>query len=302
MGSVSSPKLGGILVALATTWTDDGKAIDKNRLKEHIDRIFDAGCHGIVPAGTTGEFTAMSLNERKQLIELCVEYTAGRGFVVAGTGATNTQDAVELAEHAAKAGASALMVVPPFYDPVDYEQAKELFSEIHKSSGLDIVYYNVPQASGLKLSPVEIAGLSKHGVKYLKDSSGDATAFTDLVFSQHEHITAFNGADCLTFYGLVAGCTGSVWGASNIFPELSAQLWETIVVKKDVDGGRELWRKIYPICEFLERYNYPSAVKTGMELRGWKTGGLRKPFKLLPAEPRAELAEILRKAGIKVVE
>ncbi|KAL2413141.1 4-hydroxy-tetrahydrodipicolinate synthase [Exophiala dermatitidis] len=295
-------ELKGVLVALVTPWTDDQKSIDKQRLKAQIDRIFDAGNHGLVPAGTTGEFTAMTIAERKELIELCVEYAAGRGPVVAGTGATSTTDAIELAEHAAKAGAAALMVVPPFYDPVNYEQCKELMSEIHKASGLDIVYYNVPAASGLKLTPPQIASLSSVGVKYLKDSSGDAVAFTELVFSLHDQITALNGADTLTFYGIVAGCKGSVWGASNIIPELSAQFWNTLAVKGDVPAGRELWKKIYPICKFLEEHNYPSAVKTGMELRGWATGGVRKPFKLLEGEPKAELAQLLRNAGLKLVE
>jgi dihydrodipicolinate synthase/N-acetylneuraminate lyase len=77
MGS-SPPPLSGILVATVTPFTDDGHAIDKNRLKSHIDHLFNSGCHGLVPGGSTGEFTAMTLEERKQLIELCVEYAAGR--------------------------------------------------------------------------------------------------------------------------------------------------------------------------------------------------------------------------------
>ncbi|KAK4940349.1 hypothetical protein LTR10_019565 [Elasticomyces elasticus] len=294
--------LTGILVALITPFTDDGSAMDKGRLKSHIDHMLDAGCHGLVPGGTTGEFTALSMEERKQNLELCIEYAAGRVPVVAGIGATTTKDCVELAEHAAKAGAAALMVVPPFYDPVNYEQLQELMSEIDAVSSLDIVFYNIPSASGMTLSPNEIAGLSTVGVKYLKDTSGNAPAFTELVFGLSDRITAFNGWDTLTFYGLAAGCKGSVWGASNVIPELSAQLWEAIAVKGDLKTGRELWSKIYPICKFLEEHNYPSAVKTGMELLGHRTGGLRKPFRLLQGEPRAELARLLQAAGLELVD
>ena len=69
---IASPSaLSGVLVAVVTPFTDDGNAIHKDRLKSHIDHLFDAGCHGIVPGGTTGEFTAMTLDERKQLTELC---------------------------------------------------------------------------------------------------------------------------------------------------------------------------------------------------------------------------------------
>ena len=300
---VASPSaLSGVLVAIVTPFTDDGNAIHKDRLKSHIDHLFDAGCHGIVPGGTTGEFTAMTLDERKQMTELCVEYAAGRGPVITGTGATSTKDCIELAQHAAKAGATALMVVPPFYDPVNYEQLQELMAEIHEASNLDIVYYNIPSASGLTLNPQEIAGLSKVGVKYLKDTSGNAPAFTELVFKWSDQITAFNGWDTLTFYSMAAGCKGAVWGASNIIPELSAQLWEAVAVEGDLKTGRELWAKIFPVCAFLESHNYPSAVKTGMELLGHPTGGLRRPFKLLTGEPRRELAKLLQHAGLSVVD
>lgn len=300
--ATTNQALTGVLVALITPFTDDGTAIDQQRLKAHIDHVLNAGCHGLVPGGTTGEFTAMTLEERKQNLELCIEYAHGKVPVVAGVGATSTKDCIELARHAAKAGAAALMVVPPFYDPVNYEQLGELMSEIYAASHLDIIYYNIPSASGLTLTPPQIAGLSKFGVKYLKDTSGNAPAFTELVFAHGNQITAFNGWDTLTFYGLVAGCKGSVWGASNIIPELSAQLWDALAVKGDLNLGRELWSKIYPICKFLEEHNYPSAVKTGMELLGHPTGGPRKPFKLLTDGPRTELANILRNAGLKVVD
>lgn len=293
--------LSGILVAIITPFTDNGNSIDKRRLQQHIEHIISAGCHGLVPGGSTGEFTALTTAERKELVELCVEYAAGRVPVVAGIGALTTKDCLELASHAAKTGATSLMVVPPFYDPVSYEQLEELMSEISAASNLPIMYYNIPGASGLKLSPEQLAGLSKHGVKYMKDTSGDAPALTELLFERHNEITAFNGWDTLTFYGLAAGAKGSVWGASNIIPELSAELWNTIAVKGDLKSGRELWSRIFPICKFLEAHPYAAAVKTGMELLGTKTGGVRKPFKLLAEGPRKELAGLLTAAGLKVV-
>jgi len=299
---MAPPKdLNGILVAVITPWTDDQSQIDGQRLKDHIDRLVATGVHGIVPGGSTGEFTAMTQAERKQLIELCVKFAAGRISVVAGTGALTTRECTDLAKHAADTGADALMVVPPYYDALTYEQLQKLMSEISSASNLPIMYYNIPSATGLKLTTEQIAGLSKSGVQYLKDTSGDAPALTELLFERHNEITAFNGWDTLTFYGLAAGCKGSVWGASNVIPELSAQLWDAIAVKGDLKTGRELWSKVYPICKFLEEHNYPSAVKTGMELLGHRTGGLRKPFKLLQGEPRAELARLLQAAGLEVV-
>lgn len=288
-------------MALITPFTDDKTKIDEARLKAHIDDLIAAGVHGLVPGGSTGEFTTMSIAERKQLTELCVKFAAGRVPIVAGTGSTSTSEAVELSKHAAQAGAAALMVVPPFYDSVNLEQLKELMAEIHHASNLPIVYYNIPSATGLTLSPAEIASLSEVGVKYLKDTSGNAPAFTELVFGLSDKITAFNGWDSLTFYGLAAGSPGGVWGAANLIPELAVELWDAISVKGDLDRGRKLWKKVWPICNFLESHNYAAAVKTGVELRGQRTGGLRKPFALLSSELQTELKILMQNAGAKTV-
>lgn len=298
--TMAPQELKGILVALITPFTDDGTKVHEGRLEQHINRMIDAGVHGLVPGGTTGEFTAMTLDERKQVTELCVKYSAGRVPVVAGAGALSTKDCIELAVHAAQVGAAATMIVPPFYDPVNYMQFRELCKEIYEASKIPIVYYNIPSASGLTLSPSEMASLKDVGVHYLKDTSGNAPALTELLFELDDQITAFNGWDTLTFYGLAAGAKGSVWGATNVIPELSVELWNAVAVDGDIKKGRELWRKIFPVCKFLESYNYPSAIKTGMELRGWETGGLRKPFKLLGQTQTDELARIIKASGSTV--
>ncbi len=295
--------LTGILVALVTPFTADGSEIDAGALEAHIDRMINAGVHGLVPGGSSGEFTTLTLEERKQLTELTVKAAGGRVPVVAGTGALSTKDAIDLAAHAAQVGASALMVVPPFYDAPDLGTLKELLREIYAASGLAIMFYNIPSATGLSLTPAEIASLAEvEGVRYLKDTSGDAVALTELLQLHGDTITAFNGWDTLTFYGIAAGAKGSVWGATNFIPELSRRLWDALAVDGDLARGRELWAKIYPICRLLEQHNYAAAVKTGLELTGHPAGPVRKPFALLDDDARAELAELLRDAGVKVVD
>ncbi|KZM19980.1 lyase [Ascochyta rabiei] len=273
-------ELKGILVALVTPFTDDGTKIHKGRLEAHINRMIEAGVHGLVPGGTTGEFTAMTIEERKQVTELCVKYSAGRIPVVAGAGALSTKDCVELAVHAAKVRAAATVIVPPFYDPVNYEQFRDLCKEVYEESKIPIVYYNIPSASGLILSPSEMASLKDVGVHYLKDTSGNAPALTELLFELDDRITAFNGWDTLTFLRPVRRRIGLIEG--------------------DNKKGRELWRKIFPICKFLETYNYPSAIKSGRELRGWETGGLRKPFKLPGQKETDEMSQIISASGVEV--
>lgn len=99
---------------------------------------------------------------------------------------------------------------------------------------------------------------------------------------------------------MAARCKGCVWGASDIINELSAQLWEAVAVQGDLKTSRELWAKNFPVCAFVESHNYPSAVKTGMELLGHPTGGLRRPSKLSTGERRKELAKLLQHASLSV--
>ncbi|KKY27174.1 putative dihydrodipicolinate synthetase family protein [Diplodia seriata] len=198
---MASQDLKGILVALITPFTEGGKAIDAARLDAHINNLITLGVHGLVPGGSTGEFTTLTIAERKQLVEICVASAAGRVPVVAGIGALSTADAIDLATYAARAGASALMVVPPFYDAPSVSTLHEYLGEIHAAAPqLPIMYYHIPSASGVTLSPAQIADLSAVGVRYLKDTSGDAPALTALLFgAQHaQRVTAFNGWDTLT--------------------------------------------------------------------------------------------------------
>lgn len=293
---MASASLQGVMVALITPFTPDQKSIDLDALDRHIKRLLDAGVHGLVPGGSTGEFTTLSIEERKQLVEQTIQSAAGRVPVIAGVGELATDRAVDLATHAAQAGAAALMVVPPFYDALALDELKEMLDQIHKASRLPIMFYNIPSASGLTLSPAELESLADSGVSYMKDTSGNAPALTEMLFHRNEKITTFNGWDTLTFYGLAAGGKGCVWGAANVIPELCVELWDAVAIKSDLKRGRELWNVIWPICALLEESNYAGAVKCGMELRGWDTGGMRKPFGLVKGERRARLETYLQAA------
>src|SRR5262245_18707090 len=108
----------GVLPALVTPFTEDGDAIDAQALAANIERLIAAGVGGLVPGGSTGEFTTLTNAERRQLTEASVAAAAGRVPVVAGTGALSTRETVELSVHAEASGAAAVMIVPPFYEPL----------------------------------------------------------------------------------------------------------------------------------------------------------------------------------------
>ena len=238
-----------------------------------------------MPCGTTGEFTSLSPDEHRRVIELYVSAAAGRVPVVAGVGSMTTAGAIDLVQHSERVGADAVMLVPPFYDPLDFAALKVFLAAVAAATSLPIVYYNVPGATGIRLDADQIAELgSIDGVDYLKDTSGDAVTLTDLIVSRSADIKAFNGWDTLTFTGLALGAEASVWGVAGIVPEQAVALWDTLAVKGDLVAAREQWRDLWALSSYLESISYVAGVKAALEILGHPVGPTRAPVQPLSAD------------------
>jgi 4-hydroxy-tetrahydrodipicolinate synthase len=282
----------GVLPALITPFTDDGEAVDTQALAANVDRLIAGGVAGLVPGGSTGEFTTLSHAERRQVVEVTIEAAAGRVPVVAGTGALSTRETVELSVHAERAGAAAVMVVPPFYDALSWPELLAHYTAVAEAIGIPIMYYNLPSASGVTLSAAQLRALP---IASLKDTGGDAVAATELI--QTGGPTLLNGWDTLTFAALAAGVRAVVWGAASIVPEPCVELHRLLIDDIDLPAARALWARLWPLCRFLESQSYPAAVKAGCRLAGDATGPVRAPLLALDEELTAELGGLLRRAA-----
>jgi dihydrodipicolinate synthase/N-acetylneuraminate lyase len=126
-------------------------------------------------------------------------------------------------------------------------------------------------------------------------------ALADLLASRTDQIKAFNGWDTLTFFGIASGAEASVWGTAGVVPELAVEFWNTLAEKGDLTRGRELWRSLWAISDFLESVNYVAGIKAGLELIGHPAGPARFPIQPLPQADRNRLAAILDAAGVATV-
>lgn len=286
----------GILVALVTPFSADGR-IDDAGIARHVDRMIAGGVHGLVPLGTTGEFTTLTHEERRHVTEAVIAAAGGRVPVLPHTGAQSTDETIALSRHAEEAGAAGVMIVPPYYDPLRLNELRAHLGAVGAAIDIPIVYYNVPGATGLRLSPEELASLGEiRNVDYLKDTSGDFSAVTALLLKYPAQITAFNGWDTLTFGSLATGATGSVWGMSNLLPSLSVKLYEAMAVKADLDLGRRIWDVLWPVCDLLESHNYVAAIKGGLDAMGESAGPVRAPLQPLDAAAQERLGQLVRQA------
>ncbi|CAL9336747.1 4-hydroxy-tetrahydrodipicolinate synthase [Streptomyces sp. enrichment culture] len=300
---MSTQQFTGIFAAVVTPLTADASAVDAAGVKRQADHIIAGGIHGLVPGGSTGEFTTLTTDERKRTTELYLEAAAGRVPVVAGTGALGTAETVELSRHAEKAGASAVMIVPPFYDTPTFEELLAHYGAVSDAIDIPIMYYNIPAVTGVRLAPEELAKLAREtGVTSYKDTGGDFAWFSAVKEQHAKDITALNGWDTLTFAALASGAGAGVWGTASVIPRLCAELYDAIAVRGDLDAGRELWAKIFPICQFLESHNYACGIKTGVELVGVSAGPTRRPVLPLAPEYRRQLRALLDAAGVETVD
>ncbi|GAB2737839.1 4-hydroxy-tetrahydrodipicolinate synthase [Salinifilum aidingensis] len=296
-----STEFTGILAAVVTPFTADASEVDAKGVEKQTEHVLAGGINGLVPGGSTGEFTTLSTNERKQVTELYVDAAGGRVPVVAGTGALSTAETVELSRHASRAGADAVMVVPPFYDAPSWEELLAHYGAVSDAVDVPIMYYNIPAATGVHLSAEQLGELGRRtGVTSFKDTGGDAPKFTDVLHNHADDITALNGFDTLSFHGLAVGAKASVWGTASVIPQLCAEFYDALAVRGDLAAARALWSRIFPICQFLESHNYACAVKTGVELVGQDAGPMRRPALPLAPQYREEFRRLLRQAGATV--
>lgn len=285
----------GILPAMVTPFLEGEGTVDEPALARLTDRLIKAGSGGLIPCGSTGEFPALSLAERRRVTEVVVEAAAGRVPVAPHTGTLSTRDTIELSQHAEAAGSSGVMIIPPFYEPLPWPVVVKYYETIASSIGIPIIVYNLPGATGMRPTGEQIAELAAiEGVDWIKDSSADAVSLTELIQRYGDRIGVMNGWDTLTLYGLLAGTRASVWGAANFIPELCVELFDAAARRRDLDAACEVWSRIWPICNFLETSgSYVAAVKAGCELIGEPAGPPRAP--ILPLDPaaRARLGQLL---------
>src|ERR671930_1362542 len=283
----------GVLPALITPFTEDGSAIDTQALAANVERLIGAGVGGLVPGGSTGEFTTLTHAERRRLTEVTIASAAGRVPVVAGTGALSTRETVELSVHAEHAGAVAVMIVPPFYDALSWRELLAHFTAVADAIDIPIMYYNLPSASGVKLTAAQLRELP---VSCLKDTGGDAVAATELI--QTDGPTLLNGWDTLTFAALAAGVRAVVWGTASIIPEQCVGVHRLLIDEIDLPAARDLWARLWPLCHFLESQSYSAAVKTACALVGDTTGPVRAPLLPLDEDATRDLAALIDRATL----
>ena len=274
---------------MGSPFDDTGELLDEGRLRDHIESLIDAGVHGLVLCAGTGEFAFLSTEEKDRMIGLGCEIVDGRVPVIAQTSAITTTDAIERTRKAADQGASAAMVLPPYFEGPFERGVLFHYEKLAQAIDIPVVLYNIPAATGFDIHPdLYRQLLAMENIDYIKESTGDLIRLQKVV-GIGGHVLA--GADPLAPYAAMAGAAGWIWGAANVMPHECVMLWD-LIQKGDHQGALDLWAKMLPANMFFWENNvdaeYNSAVKTATNMVGRSVGPCRRP--VLPMTRQGRLA------------
>lgn len=286
--------LKGVLSAIVTPFTADGEHIDEAALRKLVDQNIADGVDGFVPAGGTGEFAVLSHQERLRLVEIVAEQAAGKATVLAHTGATSTREAIALSKHAERAGATAIMLATPYYEPIGFNEAYAYYADVAAATSLPICAYNFPPATGLHLDVDFLLKLANDipQVKYVKDSSANIMQMNALLMEHRDDITFFNGEDVLILPALMLKAPGMVMGTGNFMAPALAKLQRASESGDDRTIGA-VWRQIYPLICLLGSGRYNSGIKAACEILGLSVGPVRAPIPPYTAAQKEALRQAL---------
>jgi 4-hydroxy-tetrahydrodipicolinate synthase/2-dehydro-3-deoxy-phosphogluconate/2-dehydro-3-deoxy-6-phosphogalactonate aldolase len=297
-GSADPLELSGVVPPTITAFDEDGD-LDRSATAAHAELVVEGGASGVFPLGTNGEFALLEPGERDEVVRAVVEAVGDEVPVIAGVGAQSTRETVARARAAEQAGADGLVVVTPYYYPVDDEAAVAHYRTVVEAVDRPVYVYHIPGRTGneLSLSAIErIASLE--GVAGCKDSSKDVPWLGQAI-DRAPDLTFLVGSDSLLCSGLAAGCSGAVSAVANVFPELVVDCYEAYD-RGDRERAREIQSTVYEVRSALKDGPYMAGVKTALSIRdpGFDPGPLRSPLRRMDESGRRRLRERLTNAGV----
>jgi len=290
----------GIYVPTVTPMTDNNQ-VDYDTLGKFTEHLINSGIHGLVPLGSTGEFYALTPEERHDVLKGTIEAARGRVPVVAGTNAGSTQDVVFYSRQAEKLGASGILLAPPYYSLPTLDELYEHFRAVNDAIGIPIMLYNYPGRTGVDITPDLVERLTAlKNIQYIKESTGDVTRISELIQRFAGRVGVFCGCDTISLESFVLGAVGWVGGLANVLPKTHVELYKLASVQGDIPAARKFYYEIMSALQLIERGGqYTQYVKAGCEIMGNPVGAPRGPLQPVSKEAYENLEEILSTISIE---
>lgn len=293
--ALSNLRLHGIYPACVTPFTADGD-LDVPAVKHNAQRWLDAGVHGLLVLGSTGEFVVLEDNERDQVIAAAREVVPSDRVLSIGVGHLGTAQTIRQTRRAAELGADiALVVTPFFYKPAMTHAALVAhFTAVADASPIPILIYNVPPFTGLNIETQTVAALSQHpNIIGMKDSAADAGQLAAEVALSKPGFAVFTGGARVLHSAMVVGCIGANLAVANIAPELCIAIYDAALANRH-EEARRLQAELTAIEAAVSRPYGVAGYKVGLDLRGYRGGFARAPLLMPDAAARERIAAAIQ--------
>ncbi len=291
-------KLKGSIVPLITPFTEDDE-FDEKTFRRLTDWQIESGSHGISVEGTTGEPSALSLEEREHIYAVTVSAVKARVPVVAGTGTNNLKETLRLTKEAEDEGVDAALVIVPYYNRPSQEGLYDYFTRIAESTSLPIIIYNIPGRTATNMEPATMKRL-RHRCKNIvgvKEANKDFDQVSQVLSEVGRDFLVYSGIETLCYPMLMLGGAGHMSATANLLPKEVADLYN-LVGKGEWRRALDLHYKLFPINEALFWDTNPIPLKAALGMIGKINPRLRPPLVSLSGEKKARLKQVMRQYGL----
>ncbi|MFD1067162.1 4-hydroxy-tetrahydrodipicolinate synthase [Oceanobacillus locisalsi] len=293
----------GMIPALPTPMNADN-TINYEGIGAVLDHLLENGIDTVLVGGSTGEYSLMSVEERKEVIQYVCEKVKGRAKVMAGTGCHRTEDTINLTKFASDAGAEWALVISPYYMQTSEQGIIDYYKTVAENADIGIVIYHYPEATNVELSPELIQKISQiYGVVGIKNTIDQQHTSKLLTLTKENHnFSVLTGLEHLIVPTLAIGGQGSIGVVHNLVPAEMVRLYNLIVNENNINEAINLNQKLMPLYDAIEEEVIPGTVKAGLEALGLPGGNSRSP--LVPASDayRQKIKKLLTDADVLQTE
>ncbi|MCD0421744.1 4-hydroxy-tetrahydrodipicolinate synthase [Rhodopseudomonas sp. BR0M22] len=269
-------KFRGSYTALVTPFKNG--ALDEQAFRSLVNWQIEQGTHGLVPVGTTGESPTLSHEEHHKVVEWCIEEAKGRVPVIAGAGSNSTREAVELARHAEKAGADAVLVVTPYYNKPTQEGMYQHFKAVNDAIGIPIIIYNIPPRSVVDMSVDTMSRLYElDNIVGVKDATANLGRVSQQRHAMGPDFIQLSGEDMTALAYMAAGGHGCISVVSNVAPKLCSDLMGAVFAG-DYPGALKIQDRLVPLHDAVFKEPGVAGAKHGLTLLGRIQEEVRLPL------------------------
>ena len=296
---MNHPIFTGMATAMVTPMHADG-SVDFEALGRFIDFQLASGINALVAVGTSGESATLEPSEQKEVIRFTVERVAGRVPVIAGTGTNNTAHVLENTKNACQVGASAGLVVTPYYNKATQSGLIAHFTAIADASDVPVILYNVPGRTGCNLLPKTVAVLAEHpNIAAIKEATGNMAQMVELRALCGDKLDIYSGEDALTVPMMAMGAKGTISVLSNVVPREAVAMTDAALAGNFQEAAR-LQCKLLKLTNALFSQVNPIPVKAAVSAMGFGEEHLRLPLTPMEEPLRSAMFAELRALGVNV--